>query len=122
MPRETVAPRNRGFAKAMRQDMTRAELRLWQHLRKPGLDGLRFRRQTPIGPYIVDFFCPARNLIVEVDGDQHGCDRAEARDQRRDAWLRERGYRVLRFSNRDVMTNLNGVCDTILAAANPDAP
>jgi very-short-patch-repair endonuclease len=101
----------------MRQDMTRAELRLWKHLRKPGLEGPRFRRQTPIGPYIVDFFCPEQRLIIEVDGDQHGFDRVEARDQSRDAWLRERGYRVLRFSNRDVMTNLDGVCDTILAAA-----
>lgn len=80
MPHEIVPPRNRRFAKAMRQDMTMAELHLWQHLRKPGLEGLRFRRQTPIGPYIVDFFCPERRLIVEVDGDQHGFDHIEARD------------------------------------------
>ncbi|MCB1498711.1 MAG: endonuclease domain-containing protein [Bauldia sp.] len=117
MPHEIVPPRNRRFAKAMRQDMTRAELRLWQRLRKPGLEGLRFRRQTPIGPYIVDFFCPERTLIVEVDGDQHGFERGEVRDLRRDVWLSERGYRVLRFWNLDVMTNLDGVCDTILAAA-----
>ena len=117
MPHEIVPPRNRRLAKAMRQDMTRAELRLWQRLRKPGLEGLRFRRQTPIGPYIVDFFCPERTLIVEVDGDQHGFERGEVRDLRRDVWLSERGYRVLRFWNLDVMTNLDGVCDTILAAA-----
>jgi very-short-patch-repair endonuclease len=117
LPHEIIAPRNRRFAKAMRQDMTRDELRLWQHLRKPGLEGLRFRRQAPIGAYIVDFFCPERKLIVEVDGDQHGFEAGEAHDLQRDAWLRDRGYRVLRFSNRDVMTNLNGVCDTIIAAA-----
>jgi very-short-patch-repair endonuclease len=101
----------------MWQDMTRAELRLWQCLRKPGLEGLRFRRQTPIGSYIVDFFCPERKLIVEADGNQHVFDRVKAHDARRDAWLRDRGYRVLHFTNRDVTTNLNGVCDTIIAAA-----
>ena len=55
----------------MRQRMTDAEARLWLRLRKPGIEGLRFRRQTPIGPYIVDFFCPQHGLIVEVDGGQH---------------------------------------------------
>ena len=122
LPHETVAPRKRGFAKAMRQDMTKAELRLWQRLRKPGLEGLRFRRQTPIGPYIVDFFCPERRLIIEVDGDQHGFDHVEARDLSRDAWLRDRGYRVFRFTNRDVMTNLIGVCDAIRAIAVEQRP
>jgi very-short-patch-repair endonuclease len=117
MPRRDVPPQNRQFAKAMRQEMTKPELRLWLRLRKPGLEGLRFRRQTPIGPYIVDFFCPERRLIVEVDGEQHGLPAGEARDLRRDAWLRAHGYRIARFTNRDVLTDIDGVCDAIMVAA-----
>ena len=115
MPRRAVPPRNRAFAKAMRRQMTTPELRLWLRLKKPGLAGLRFRRQTPIGPYIVDFFCPESRLVVEVDGDQHGFAASERRDTARDAWLRANGYRVLRFTNREVMTELEGVCETIVA-------
>jgi very-short-patch-repair endonuclease len=94
--------------------MTKAELRLWSRLRKPGPDGMRFRRQAPIGPCIVDFFCPERRLVVEVDGDQHGLPGAAMRDAERDAWLADRGYRVIRFTNREVMTNIDGVCLTIV--------
>ena len=121
MPRRVVAPSNRRFAKAMRQEMTKAELRLWSRLRKPGIEGLRFRRQTPIGPYIVDFLCPQRKLIVELDGEQHGLHGEAQRDLIRDGWLSDHGYRVLRFWNRDVMTNLEGVCEMIWAAANGEA-
>ena len=74
MPHRSVPPTHRRFGKAMRQRMTDAEARLWLRLRKPGIDGLRFRRQAPIGPYIVDFFCPQHRLIVEVDGGQHADD------------------------------------------------
>jgi very-short-patch-repair endonuclease len=101
--------------------MTGAELRLWSHLRKPGIEGLRFRRQAPIGPYIVDFFCPQRKLIVEVDGEQHALYRTEQADRVRDAWLESQGYRVVRFSNRDVSENLDGVCATIFASSGNDA-
>ena len=115
MPRRIVPPRNRAFAKAMRQEMTKAELRLWQRLRKPGLPGLRFRRQVPIGPFIVDFFCPEHRIVVEIDGGQHGFPEEESRDAERDARLRALGYRVLRFWNRDMMANLEGVCEAIRA-------
>ena len=118
MPHRTIPPANRGFAKAMRQEMTKAELRLWLRLRKPGVGGLRFRRQTPVGPFIVDFFCPQRKLIVEVDGSQHAFPDGVRRDAERDAWLRQRGYIVVRVGNLDVMSNIEGVCDTILGAAN----
>jgi len=101
----------------MRHEVTKPEFRLWQRLRKPGLEGRRFRRQTPIGPWIVDFFCPERKLIIEIDGDQHGFPEGAERDLRRDAWLRAQGYRVVRIWNRDVMENIDGVCDTIIAAA-----
>ncbi len=117
MPHRTVPRRSRRFAKSMRRAMPDAEIRLWRYLRKPGIEGLRFRRQTPIGPYIVDFFCPGHRLIVEVDGGQHTRPDAAAHDARRDAWLKAQGYRVLRIWNDDVMTDIDGVCATILAAA-----
>ena len=106
----------------MRSDMTDAELRLWRALRKPGVEGLRFRRQTPIGPYIVDFFCPEARLIVEVDGDQHGFDSERRRDAERDAWLANTGYCVVRFWNHDVITDLDSVCRGILAAVQTPPP
>ncbi len=118
MPHRSVPPTNRRFGKAMRQRMTDAEARLWLRLRKPGIDGLRFRRQAPIGPYMVDFFCPQHRLIVEVDGGQHGDDA----DAARDAWLVAQGYRVMRVWNNDVMENLEGVCAAISAAAHDVAP
>jgi very-short-patch-repair endonuclease len=117
MPRRSVAPINRRFAKAMRREMTPAELALWQYLRKPGIGDLRFRRQTPIGPYIVDFFCPQRRLIVEIDGGQHASLDGISSDAERDAWLRQQGYRLVRLWNNDVSGNIDGVCAAILEAA-----
>jgi very-short-patch-repair endonuclease len=101
----------------MRQAMTPAELTLWLRLRKPGIPGFRFRRQAPIRDYIVDFFCPEKRLIVEVDGGQHFAEEMAAGDRTRDAWLHAQGYRVLRVSNRDVSENIEGVCAAIIAAA-----
>ena len=116
MPRRIVPKTSRRFAKIMRHALMPAELHLWIRLRKPGIPGLRFRRQTPVGPYIVDFFCPQQRLIVEVDGDQHAYEVGAAHDARRDAWLRSLGYVVVRVGNRDVMSNVDGVCETIIAA------
>ena len=87
------------FARVLRKNPTDAERRLWRHLRRKGLNGLRFRRQAPIGPYIVDFYCEARSLVIEVDGGQHGA----SADAARDAWLVSHGYRVLRFWNNDLL-------------------
>jgi very-short-patch-repair endonuclease len=101
----------------MRSAMTPAELRLWLRLRNRQLGGLRFRRQAPIGPYIVDFFCPERNLIVEVDGDQHGHESNMKRDAERTRWLQGRGHRVLRFANVEVTNDLDAVYAAISAAA-----
>ncbi len=101
----------RGFAKELRQNMTEAERRLWAQLRKKQVGQVRFRRQEPLGPYVVDFFCPAAKLIVELDGDQHGLDQAVAYDAHRTYWLEERGYKVLRFPNREV--NKSHVIDAI---------
>jgi very-short-patch-repair endonuclease len=94
--------------------MTEAEDRLWRELRSRRLDRIKFRRQVPIGPYIADFACLDVRLIVEIDGSQH----AEShRDAVRDTELKRRGFRVLRFWNDEVLKDINGVCDTIIAYA-----
>ncbi len=85
-------------ARRLRKEMTPSELSLWKELRGSRL-GVRFRRQEPIGPYIVDFICRPERLVVEADGDHH---ESSGHDQRRDAFLRSKGYRVLRFWNEDV--------------------
>lgn len=91
--------------------MTAAEQALWRNLRDRQLEGHRFRRQVPIGRYIVDFACLDMGLVVEVDGGQHEI-RADG-DKVRDAWLAKEGYRVLRFWNNDVLANREGVLLTI---------
>jgi very-short-patch-repair endonuclease len=95
------------FARKLRKDPTDAERRLWSHLRNKQLGGFRFRRQQPMGPYIVDFFCSDASLIVEVDGGQH--DANAEQDATRTRWLEERGYKVLRFWNNEVLANAEGV-------------
>jgi primosomal protein N' (replication factor Y) len=100
-------------ARRLRREMTDAERRLWAHLRNRGLGGHKIRRQHQIGPYIADFYSEQHKLIIEVDGSQHV---GSASDARRTAWLRSRGYRVIRFWNNDVLSNTDGVLDAILAA------
>jgi very-short-patch-repair endonuclease len=100
------------FARQLRSTPTDAEIRLWSRLRRKQLDGFRFRRQQPIGAYVVDFFCPEAKLIIEVDGGQHNVD--EAKDEKRTRWLEERGYRVIRFWNNDVLSNTDGVVLAVL--------
>jgi very-short-patch-repair endonuclease len=106
--------------------MTLAERIIWRALRAHRLNGAGFRRQTPIGPYIVDFVSHSAMLIVEIDGGQHFDDAHEARDEARDAYLRSKGFKVLRFSNYDVMTNREGVLTVIAAvlgeAVSPSLP
>ena len=99
-------------ARAMRNAPTETEKRLWRHLSNSSLGGFKFRRQSVIAPFIVDFLCPAKALIVEVDGDTH----SEEADERRDASLQRKGYTTIRFTNRDVANNLDGVLSAILAA------
>jgi very-short-patch-repair endonuclease len=95
----------------MRAQPTDAERRLWSKLRYLQLERLKFRRQAPIGAYIVDFVCFPIQLIVEVDGGQHAIQ--ERRDARRTAWLESQGFRVLRFWNNEVLANTEGVLETI---------
>ncbi|OCW57723.1 hypothetical protein AWJ14_02655 [Hoeflea olei] len=96
----------------MRSGMTDAELKLWNELRAHRLMGLGFRRQMPIGGYIVDFACPEYKLIVEVDGSQHAAN--QSRDAQRTAFLEEQGWRVLRFWNDDILHDMDNVCTHIL--------
>ena len=102
-------------AQEMRRNPTNAERKLWQSLRRKRF-GVRFRRQHPIGSYVVDFYCAAARLIIELDGDQHALDALRRHDERRTRWLEQRGYRVLRFPNGDVLRNEEGVLEQIFAA------
>ncbi len=122
MPHDMITRRQRGTAKRLRRDLTDAERALWHVLRAHRFEGIGFRRQMPIGPYIVDFVAHRMRLVVEVDGGQHHtAERVEA-DRKRDEWLNGRGYRVLRFSNLDVLENIDGVADAIAAALPPSQP
>ena len=101
-------------ARYLRSNSTDAERRLWSRLRFRQLDGHRFRRQAPIGRYIVDFVCLAKRLVVEVDGGQYADDIAA--DARRTAWLKIQGYRVPRLWNNEVLGNIDGVLSVIRSA------
>ena len=101
-------------AKAMRSEPTTAEARLWYNLRAKRFEAVKFRQQVVVYPYIADFVARARKFVIEVDGDTHADDGAY--DSRRTAWLEHQGYRVIRFTNADVMKNLDGVLETISVA------
>jgi very-short-patch-repair endonuclease len=123
MPRDLVSRPDIERARGLRNRMTDAELRLWLRLRCEQLDGFRFRRQFPIGPYIVDFVCFKARLIVEVDGGQHATN--EAQDARRTEWLASQGFRVLRFWNTGVLGETDAVVQQVANAIRnplPDPP
>ena len=94
--------------------MSDAELTLWVKLRRKLLHGLQFYRQKPLGNFIADFFCPAAQLVIEIDGGQHYEEDGRIRDSLRDGYLEGLGLRVLRFSNLDVLSNLDGVIASIV--------
>ena len=106
-------------ARELRGKMSLPEVLLWRQIRRQGLEKLRFRRQHPIGPYILDFYCEDLRLAIEVDGQGHGHEVQAARDERRDAWLGRHGIRVLRISARLVLKDMDSALATILAAALP---
>ncbi|MEJ2377147.1 MAG: DUF559 domain-containing protein [Pseudolabrys sp.] len=112
----TMAPPQRAFARRMRKMPTQAERKLWWHLRHrlPLKNGLHFRRQVQIGPYIADFACHRLKLIIEVDGGQHGARLPD--DEMRSRRLEADGYRILRFWNNDVLSNIDGVLMVIMNA------
>ena len=117
MPHQEVTSASRRLGRVMRKRLTPAEFKLWQVIRNRLLDGLRFRRQVPLGPYIVDFFCPERRLVVEVDGGHHAHFHRLRADAEHDEWLRSQGHTVLRFTNAAVMKSLDSVCAAIVAAS-----
>jgi very-short-patch-repair endonuclease len=120
MTRTTRPKSMRAFRQAverrLRASQTRTERKLWDALVLLPLAGTEFRRQMPVGPYVVDIACPAAKLIIEVDGAHHREKENAERDAARTRWLEGEGYRVLRFWNSDVTGNPNRVLDTISAA------
>jgi very-short-patch-repair endonuclease len=105
--------RSRALAKELRKKMPRSEALLWSYIRRRALNGARFRREHPIGPYVADFACVAAKLVVEVDGYTHWTPEQVERDARRSKYLQEHGWRVLRVTSADVYDNLSGVWETI---------
>ena len=109
-------------ARRLRKTLTPQEVKVWNHLRAWRKRGFHFRRQAPRKGYILDFVCMKQGLVVEIDGGQHNLDAHAAKDEKRDQTLALAGFRVLRFWNSDVDSNLDGVLETIdaaLMASNP---
>ena len=102
------------IARRLRQNPTEAERRLWSRLRKRQLEGCRFRRQAPLGPYVVEFACLTARLVIEIDGGQHSWQ--AGKDAARTSWLEANGFHVLRFWNNEVHGNLEGVLDAVRRA------
>ena len=112
MTRRQILPYNSKLkepARKLRKNMTDAERKLWSKIRKKQLKGYQFLRQRPIGPYIVDFYCPKAKLVIEVDGGQHFTSEGREADLSRDAYLSGLGLRVKRYNNHEVLTNIDGV-------------
>ncbi len=107
------------FAKRLRRNMTDAERRLWSKLRSKQFLGMKFRRQHPIGPFIVDFVCLENNLVIELDGGQHALD--VENDKLRDDWLKNEGFTVLRYWNNEVLMETSSVLEDIQRKI-PDHP
>jgi very-short-patch-repair endonuclease len=102
------------LAKSLRKRPTDAEKLLWWHLRSKQIDGLKFRRQEPIGQYIADFVCFEKRLIIELDGGQHAIE--QKKDRKREDWFTKEGFQTLRFWNCDVLKNIEGVIEVIRRA------
>jgi very-short-patch-repair endonuclease len=118
--RHRVHPRLLEHARQLRRPMTPAEAKLWRQLRGRQITELKFRRQHPLGPFVVDFYCPNAKIVIEIDGDSHALQ--EKYDRERTDWLNARGYRVLRFFNREVLQNIDGVLTKILEACAQASP
>jgi very-short-patch-repair endonuclease len=117
-------PSSAAVLRSLRRDMTDAERIIWNAIRAHRMHGVSFRRQTPIGPFIVDFVCHSALVIIEIDGGQHYETENIKRDARCGAFLTSKGYRILRFNNHEVMINREGVLETIATAimASPSPP
>ncbi|MEN8196734.1 MAG: DUF559 domain-containing protein [Pseudomonadota bacterium] len=104
------------FARHLRQNLTDAENAFWRRLRRKQLDGFKFRRQAPIGRYVVDFVCLEKRLIIELDGGQHAI--REDADARRAAWLRGEGFHIVRFWNNEVLEDMDRIVESIRRTLN----
>ena len=115
------APRTtKDFAKRLRRRMTLPEVLLWRQLRGRALAGLQFRKQHPVGPYVLDFYCHALKLVIEVDGAAHGF--VPSKDEQRDAWLARHGIRTFRIRAAAVLQRPDGAALMIQEFARQDAP
>lgn len=110
----------RRFARTLRKNMTDAERLLWSKLKAEQIAGCRFRRQVPIGHYIVDFACHQARLVIELDGGQH--DLSAEKEKQRTAFLNGQGYRVLRFWNNEINENIEGACQSIMNMLSENHP
>ena len=112
-----VPPAAISRARKLRRSMTDGERKLWSELREfRRLYGIHARRQAPIGPYVVDFVFQSKKLVVEVDGEHHFLPEGIRRDAKRDAWLREQGYRIIRINTGELSESFNGCVEEIMAA------
>ena len=114
------SPKQKTFARRLRRKQTDAERKLWSRLRDRKLCDAKFRRQHPIGPFVTDFCCMEIGLVIELDGSQH-MQQAQA-DQHRSRYLEQRGYRVLRFWDNEVLANMDAVVDQIVRVMNSPHP
>ncbi len=105
-------------ARRLRRTMTDAERILWSKLRNRQLENQKFRRQHRLGPYVLDFYCPSKRLVIEVDGGQHYTHKGKLRDEKREEYLTKCGLIILRYSDKDILTNLNIVLQDILNRIN----
>ena len=116
MPHAGVSERLRGRAKQLRLTTTRSETLLWRYIKANRIDNLSFRRQVPFGNYIADFVCFAGAVVIELDGASHDFVERQDADRNRDVFFAEQGFQVLRFTNDQVMSNLEGVVEAIRQA------
>ena len=100
-------------ARTLRKNMTDSELKLWSRIRRKQIHGLQFYRQRPVGNYIVDFYCPHAQLVLEVDGSGHRVEQKAKKDQYRDSFLKQQGVKVLRFDNLQVLNQIDAVIEKI---------
>jgi len=106
------------LSRNLRKSQTDAEKKLWRALRNRSLDNLKFRRQFPVGKYILDFYCPECKIGIEADGGQHYSEQGAKKDEARSKELLDLGIKILRFSDRDILNNMEGVCQAILLEVN----
>ena len=106
-------PKIKTTARTLRKNMTDSELKLWSRIRRRQIFGLQFYRQRPIGNYIVDFYCPKAQLVLEVDGLQHMQELAVRKDNYRDSYLKQQGIKVLKFDNLQVLKQLDAVVEKV---------